>query len=128
MWAFRYKKKSIFRRIYYLFICKYNHEEWKWSFQQQQNHCLEGATLIWRKSSLVRSTSWLQPLACLLLLFRSRHYNFLSSWKDRDKIKTAIIIIIMCLNLPSCEIKNLLMFCKVRWRKYIFCNSVYSMF
>ena len=60
-------QKSIFRGIYYLFICKYNQEEWKCSFQQQQNHCVNGVTVIWRKSSLLRSTTWLQPLACLLL-------------------------------------------------------------
>ena len=38
--------------------------------------------------------------------------------KGKDKIKTAIII--MCLNLPSCEVKNQLTFYKVRWLKYIF--------
>ena len=45
---------------------------------------------------------------------------------DIGKIKTAIII--MSLNLPSCEVKNRLTFYKVRWFKYRFCNSVYSMF
>ena len=34
----------------------------------------------------------------------------------------------MSLNLPSCEVKNRLTFYKVRWFKYRFCNSVYSMF
>ena len=34
------------------------------------------------------------------------------------KIKAAIII--MCLNLPSCEVKNQLTFYKVRWFKYSF--------
>ena len=45
---------------------------------------------------------------------------------DIGKIRTAIII--MSLNLPSCEVKNRLTFYKVRWFKYRFCNSVYSMF
>ena len=34
----------------------------------------------------------------------------------------------MCLNLPSCEVKNQLTFYKVGWFKYSFCDSVYSMF
>ena len=34
----------------------------------------------------------------------------------------------MSLNLPSCEVKIRLTFYKVRWFKYRFCNSVYSMF
>ena len=44
----------------------------------------------------------------------------------KSGIKTAIII--MCLKLSSCDIKNQLTFYKVKWFKYSFCNSVYSMF
>ena len=34
----------------------------------------------------------------------------------------------MCVNLPFCEVKNQLAFHKVRWYKYSFFKSVYSMF
>ena len=50
------------------------------------------------------------------------HYNFVTRLKDTDKIKTAIII--MCLNLPSFEVKKQLTFHKVKWFKYSFCKSL----
>ena len=67
-----------------------------------------------------------KSLSCGQLLFRGWHYDFLTRLKDIDKIKTAIII--MYLNVPSCEVKNQPTFYKVRWFRYSFCNSVYSMF
>ena len=40
-------------------------------------------------------------------------YDFLTCLRNIDKIKTAIIK--MCLNQPSCEVKNQLTVYKVRW-------------
>ena len=64
MRAFTYNENKFVKAyITYLYV-----KLWKWSFQQEQNHCVKGAMLIWRKISLMKSTSWLQPLACLLFL------------------------------------------------------------
>ena len=64
-------------------------------------------------------------ITCLIAI-KGWHYDFLTRFKDKDKIKTAIIL--MRLNLPSCEVKNQLTFYNVRWFKCSFCNSVYLMF